>query len=89
MAQSQSGLRPALSPTDRVPVVSGPAQFAARAKTRPDSNVWFTIGQGWAFEENGERGYAVRLTMIPTNWDGELLLLPIPNPNEGGTGPAD
>lgn len=59
------------------PRVSGKAQFAARARTTPDGDVWFTVGQGWAFEENGERGYAVRLTMTPTNWDGELLLVPI------------
>ena len=73
---------------DPPPPVSGPAEFAARARTRPDGDVWFTIGQGWAFEEGGQRGYTVRLTMTPTNWDGELLLVPIPKEGEGGAEPA-
>jgi hypothetical protein len=58
--------------------VSGKAQFAARARTAPDSEIWFTIGQAWTYHEDGESGYAVRLTMTPTRWDGELLLVPIP-----------
>jgi hypothetical protein len=73
---------------DPPPAVSGPAEFAARARTRPDGDVWFTIGQGWAFEEDGQRGYTVRLTMTPTNWDGELLLVPIPREREDGAEPA-
>jgi hypothetical protein len=73
-----------MSDSDSGPVVSGPAQYAARARTKPGGNVWFTIGQAWAFEENQETGYAVRLTMIPTSWDGELLLMPIPKQDEVG-----
>jgi len=45
----------------------------------PGGKVWFTIGQAWEFEENGQRGYTVRLTMTPTKWDGEFLLMPIPS----------
>lgn len=67
------------------PSVSGPPQFAARARTKPGGKVWFTIGQAWEFEENGKRGYTVRLTMTPTNWDGEFLLMPIPNTREDET----
>ena len=62
---------------DFVPEQGGPAQFAARAKTSP-GNVWFTIGQGWAFDAAGETRVSVRLTMIPTGWNGELVLVPIP-----------
>ena len=62
---------------DFVPPQEGPAQFAARAKTSP-GNVWFTIGQGWAFDDGGETRFSVRLTMIPTGWNGELVLVPIP-----------
>jgi hypothetical protein len=59
--------------------VSGPAQFAARAKSRPEDDVWFTVGQGWAYEDDdGTTGVKVTLTMVPTKWDGELLLVPIP-----------
>jgi hypothetical protein len=65
--------------------VSGRAQFAARARTQPGGEVWFTVGQGWAFEENGQTGYSVRLTMTPTNWDGELVLLPIPERSDDAT----
>lgn len=74
---------------DPAPAVSGSAEFAARARTGPDEDVWFTIGQGWSFEENGQRGYRVRLAMTPTRWDGELLLLPIPPKAGNGPGPAD
>jgi hypothetical protein len=74
------------APDDRHfdPPHHGPAQFAARAKTSP-GNVWFTIGQAWAFESHGESGYAVRLTMIPTGWDGELVLVPIPAAGDAGS----
>jgi hypothetical protein len=63
---------------DPPPSVSGRAGYAARARTAPDGDVWFTIGQAWAFDERGQRGYRIRLAMTPTNWDGELLLVPIP-----------
>lgn len=66
----------------------GPAQFAARARTAPDEDVWFTIGQGWALDDGGSSGYTVVLTMTPTNWDGTLLLVPIPD-GESTADPAD
>jgi hypothetical protein len=67
--------------------VSGPAQFAARAKRGREDDVWFTIGQGWAYQgEDGTTGYKVTLTMVPTTWDGELLLVPIPpTPDESAS----
>lgn len=66
------------SGSDFPPQARGRAQFAARARTAPNEDVWFTIGQGWAFEEDGSSGYTVVLTMTPTNWDGTLILVPIP-----------
>lgn len=78
-APATSGARP-------VPGVYGDAQFAARARTKPEGDVWFTIGQAWAFKENEETGYVVRLTMVPTSWDGELLLVPIPKRRDAGAG---
>jgi hypothetical protein len=59
------------------PPASGPPEFAARATTTPGGDVWFTIGQAWSFEENGETAYTVRLTMVPTEWDGQLVLMKI------------
>jgi hypothetical protein len=75
---------PAIPAATPAPTVSGDAQYAARARTKPDGDVWFTIGQAWVFEENEEVGYMVRLTMVPTSWDGELLLLPIPKRRDTG-----
>jgi hypothetical protein len=77
------------APDDRdfVPEHEGPAQFAARAKTSP-GNVWFTIGQGWAFDAGGQTRLSVRLTMIPTGWNGELVLAPIPK-LDNANDPAD
>jgi len=60
------------------PPVTGKATYAARARTHPKGDVWFTIGQAWEFDEDGRSGLTVRLAMTPTNWDGELHLLPIP-----------
>jgi hypothetical protein len=65
------------------PQISGPPQFAARAKTRPDrDDSWFTIGQAWTFSERGKDCFRVSLTFLPTNWDGEMLLMPIPETDE-------
>jgi len=35
---------------------------------------WETIGAAWPLEDKD--GYSVRLTLVPTNWDGSLALLP-------------
>ena len=68
-------VEPDADPT--LPEISGPPGFAARARTRRGGKVWFTIGQAWAFERDGEPGYSVRLAMTPTDWDGELILMPL------------
>jgi hypothetical protein len=75
MADQENGAR---DDRDFMAPADGPAQFAARVRTLP-GNVWFTAGQGWAFEADGQTNYSIRLTMVPTQWDGELLLVPIPD----------
>jgi hypothetical protein len=52
--------------------------FNARAKQEPDSEYMQTIGAAWTFKE-GE-GYVVRLTSIPTQWDGSFILVPPKDP---------
>jgi hypothetical protein len=57
--------------------------FAARAKQSRDSDYWITIGHAWIYEhEYGEPGYEVRLHTIPTSWDGNFLLMPIPKEDD-------
>jgi hypothetical protein len=51
--------------------------LVARARQTPGSNNWVTIGLAWAvLDEAGNPGYAVRLHTTPTNWDGNLFLMP-------------
>ena len=69
------------------PEVGGPPQYAARAKTKVGGDVWFTIGQGWGFLDEGEPAFTVRLAMTPTDWDGELILVKIP-PDPEQTDPS-
>ncbi|GAA3369792.1 hypothetical protein GCM10020367_13880 [Streptomyces sannanensis] len=64
---------------DLPPDISGPPQFAVRARTTPDGDVWFTIGQAWEFQARGGRAFSMVLTMTPVDWRGELLLMPIPD----------
>lgn len=66
---------------------------AARARTREDrkpryvarakvGNGWVNIGAAWPLR-SGEDGYSLKLTTIPLNWDGRLVLLPpLPNDND-------
>ena len=49
--------------------------FVARAKQSPDSDFWMNIGVAWSFKD-GKPGFSVKLHSIPTNWDGDLILLP-------------
>lgn len=61
----------------------GPPAFAARAKQSRDSDYWITIGHAWIYEsEHDEPGYEVRLHTIPTSWDGNFLLMPIPKEDD-------
>jgi hypothetical protein len=62
------------------PAVSGQPQFAVRVRSDPTGETWFTAGQAWAFDAGDGTAYRVHLTMTPTNWDGDLLLMPIRDP---------
>ena len=52
--------------------------FNARVKVG-DGDYMQTIGAAWPFNE-GE-GFVVNLNLIPTNWDGKLILV---SPKESG-----
>ena len=47
-------------------------EYVARAKV---GNGWTSIGAAWPLR-SGEKGYSLRLTTIPLNWDGRFILLP-------------
>ena len=49
--------------------------FVVRAKQSPDSQYWMNVGVAWSFKD-GKEGFSVKLHSIPTNWDGDLILLP-------------
>ncbi|MET7662758.1 hypothetical protein ABZT51_28340 [Streptomyces sp. NPDC005373] len=65
------------------PAISGPPQYAVRSRNEPSSEVWFTIGQGWEFQTDRGPAYQLQFTMTPVNWNGELLLMPIPGQEKG------
>ena len=46
--------------------------FIARARQTPDSEFMATIGAAWAWKEG--TGFVVKLSLIPTNWDGSFIL---------------
>jgi hypothetical protein len=48
--------------------------FIVRAKDG-ESEFWHTLGAAWSFT-NGKPGYAVRLNLVPTNFDGSFILIP-------------
>ena len=49
--------------------------FVVRAKQSPDSEFWMNVGVAWSFKDD-KPGFSVKLHSIPTNWDGDLILLP-------------
>lgn len=49
-------------------------KYIARAKQRDDNDYMQTIGAAWPFKE-GE-GLVVKLDLTPTNWNGDLVLVP-------------
>ena len=52
--------------------------LVARARQTTASAGWVTIGQAWSVvDDSGNPGYAVRLHVIPTSWDGNFFLLPL------------
>lgn len=50
--------------------------FIIRCRQSPESDFYLTIGAAWKVQVNGEDAYSVKLTSIPTQWDGSALMLP-------------
>ena len=74
-------------PADRTspPAIDGPPQFAARAKTAPGDDRWFTIGQAWEFDDYGQQAFQVQIKMFPPAWNGEMLLVRLPDRSGNAT----
>ena len=49
--------------------------FVCRARQEPNSEYFTTIGVAWSFK-NDKPGFSVKLSSIPTNWDGTFIMLP-------------
>ena len=49
-------------------------KFIARAKKAEESDYMQTIGAAWPFKEGG--GLVIKLDMLPTNWNGDFILVP-------------
>jgi hypothetical protein len=49
-------------------------QYVALAKQSLDSEFMVTVGVGWKIKEGG--GIVLRLDLLPTKWDGIILLKP-------------
>ncbi len=43
-------------------------------------DIWTTIGVGWKLE--GRDGYSLKLNLIPVNFDGAIVLLPMKSDDE-------
>jgi hypothetical protein len=49
-------------------------QYVALAKQSLDSEYIITVGVGWKIKDGG--GIVLRLDLLPTKWDGIILLKP-------------
>ena len=49
-------------------------QYVALAKKSLDSEYIITVGVGWKIKDGG--GIVLRLDLLPTKWDGIILLKP-------------
>ncbi len=50
--------------------------FVIRAKQSPDSEYWQSCGVAFEANINGAVGYSLKLNSLPTNWTGDLLMMP-------------
>lgn len=70
-----------MSETPKFPRMANDGQapdLVARARQTTVSAGWVTIGQAWSVvDESGNLGYAVRLHVVPTAWDGNFFLMPV------------
>ena len=49
--------------------------FVVRAKVKDD--VWVNIGAAWSAQlKDGVVGYSLKITSVPTGWNGDALLMP-------------
>jgi len=48
--------------------------YYVRAKQSPDSEYFTTVGAVWPMKERD--GYVMKLNMLPTQFDGDLLIVP-------------
>ncbi len=49
--------------------------FIVRAKTDEDSDYMQTIGAAWDFKDPKREGLVVKLKLVPTNWNGDMILV--------------
>jgi hypothetical protein len=47
-------------------------KWTARVRQHPDSEYWQTIGAAWPTKDGG---ISVKLHSIPTQWNGDVLLI--------------
>jgi hypothetical protein len=41
--------------------------------------VRITIGQAWEFDDYGQQAFQVQIKMFPPAWNGEMLLVRLPD----------
>ena len=49
--------------------------FVVRARQTPDSDFFINCGAAWKVEVNGKEAFSLKLTAMPVQSDGSLLLL--------------
>ena len=49
--------------------------FVVRARQTPDSDFFINCGAAWKVEVNGKEAISLKLTAMPVQSDGSLLLL--------------
>lgn len=50
--------------------------FVLRAKQAPDSDYWQSCGVAFEANINGAVGYSLKINSLPTDWRGDLLMMP-------------
>ena len=58
------------------PVLIARAKLPSRSDDANESARWVTLGVAFEANIKGELGYSVKLNVIPTGWNGDLLLMP-------------
>ena len=58
------------------PALIARAKLASRSDDPNEQARWVTLGVAFEANIKGEVGYSVKLNVIPTGWNGDLLLMP-------------